>query len=382
MSIVAYTGLPGSGKTYSVVKHQIMPALKLGRTVVTNVPLRTDALSALGLPGAVVEFPTEVIAAEPHRIREYVTAGCIFVLDEVWRLFPQGQQANKVPEEYKSLLAEHRHMVDELGNSTQIVFVVQDLANIGAFARRLVEETFVTTKLGFVGLSGSYRVDVFRGAQTGATPPVSARLRMVGPHRYDKAIFALYVSHTMAAAGTEGGADETKIDGRANILKRPAFVIGAVLCPLLIFGGVHMLRSTMSRVRGPERTPTPLASADGRGARSSAERSEPAALPTVERGAIVRPSDVRLLLEVQDGDDGSTGGVLTDGRRVMHVSGSECRSVDGRLQCLYEGRYYDAAGAVDNALTPVGKPAPVLPRLEPAVPGNASVVRAEAPRRS
>src|SRR5258708_5249561 len=112
MSIVAYTGLPRSGKSYSVVEHQILPALKAGRKVVTNLPLRMDAIEALNMPGEVVEFPLTTVVAEPHKILEYCTAGCIFILDEAWKIFPQGVQSNKVPDEYKALLAEHGHMVD------------------------------------------------------------------------------------------------------------------------------------------------------------------------------------------------------------------------------------------------------------------------------
>ncbi len=68
------------------------------------------------------------VAAEPHRVREFVKPGCVWVLDEVWRLFPQGQHANRVPDDFKSLLAEHRHMLDAAGQSVRIVLGVQDLA--------------------------------------------------------------------------------------------------------------------------------------------------------------------------------------------------------------------------------------------------------------
>jgi zona occludens toxin (predicted ATPase) len=356
VSIVAYTGLPGAGKTYAVVEHQILPALKAGRTVVTNVPLRDEAIAALGYSGTVVQFPVEAVTAEPHRIKEFVTAGSVFVLDEVWRLFPQGQQANKVPDEYKSLLAEHRHMVDAAGNSTQIVFVVQDLANIGAFARRLVENTFVTTKLGFVGLNGSYRVDIFHAGVTGAAPPVSNRLRFV-MGRYRKEIFQLYKSHTMATDDAAGGANEKKIDGRANILLRPAFVVGAIAVPLLLWFSIHTFTKAFHGSTALVKTGAPVGpTADG--ARNGVERAAPAGPVWAARQGDM-PPEPRILLESEDSSrPGETEVLFSDGKRLIRLSGSACRHFARSIRCAWKGAYYDAAGYVEPiAQGPLAKPA-------------------------
>jgi zona occludens toxin len=332
-----------------VVEHQILPALKAGRTVVTNVPMQEGELTALGLSGNLVVFPVEAVAAEPHRIRDYVTAGSVFVLDEVWRLFPQGQQANKVPDEYKSLLAEHRHMVDESGNSTQIVFVVQDLANIGAFARRLVENTFVTTKLSYVGLSGSYRVDVFHGAQTGATPPVSNRLRMI-TGRYRKEIFKLYKSHTMAAAETLHGANEVKMDTRANIFKRPAFIVGAIAVPVMLWYSLHTFAAAFHKGTSP----ATAAQSSGGGSRSGAERAPAAgfASESAPRASKDTPSggDIRVLLELTRGGLSPSVVVLlqVEGHRLAELPESACQQFGVTLRCLYKGSWYDKAGLVER----------------------------------
>ena len=62
MSTLAYVGRPGSGKSYAVVENQIMPALKAGIKVVTNIPLIMDEIRKV-LPGAdVVEFPATSVA--------------------------------------------------------------------------------------------------------------------------------------------------------------------------------------------------------------------------------------------------------------------------------------------------------------------------------
>jgi len=236
MSVLAYTGLPGSGKSYAVVEHQILPALKAGRRVVTNIPLNLDAIRQILPDAEVVEFPTEQIKGEPDRIFDYVTPGCVFILDEVWRLFPSGLRSNKVPEPFKSLLAEHRHMVDAAGNSTQIVLVTQDLAQISAFARQLVETTFRSVKMTVIGADRRFRVDVFQGPVSGPNPPLQSRIREVYG-TYKPEVYKLYKSHTMSESA-EAGANEKSVDQRANVWRKPSIILGFVAAPLMVFFGV------------------------------------------------------------------------------------------------------------------------------------------------
>jgi zona occludens toxin len=40
-------GIPGSGKSYEAVVMHVLPALKAGRKVITNLPLLVDKFSAL-----------------------------------------------------------------------------------------------------------------------------------------------------------------------------------------------------------------------------------------------------------------------------------------------------------------------------------------------
>lgn len=224
MSIIAYTGLPGSGKSYSVVAHQILPALKQGRRVVTNIPLKRDAIRNKVTKGEIVELPLEVVAGEPEKLEEYATPGSVVIVDELWRLFPAGMKTDRVPEVFKSWLAEHRHRLDSRGRSMQIVFVTQDLAQIAAFARQLVEQTFHHKKLSDVGMDSRFRVDIYHGPVTGAVPSVQARIRQVQA-RYKSEVFLMYDSHTMSES-TVSSIDESKVDARGNALKRPIIWLG------------------------------------------------------------------------------------------------------------------------------------------------------------
>lgn len=235
MSIYAYTGLPGSGKSYNVVDKQILPALREGRTVVTNLPLN-EALVREAIPGCDLRFfDIEAVRQEPGTLDDVVPAGAVWVADELWKLWPAGVKTDRIPDVWKSFLAEHRHKVGQDGRSTQIVFVTQDLAQISAFARQLVEQTFHHTKLGHLGAKGSFQVVVYQGAVTGAVPPDSRKITS-SLGRYRKEIFPFYKSHTMSETGAAG--DESNVDARGNIWRRPGiYALGLLGLGCLAFGG-------------------------------------------------------------------------------------------------------------------------------------------------
>jgi Zonular occludens toxin (Zot) len=360
MSIVAYTGLPGSGKSYSVVEHQILPALRAGRLVVTNLAMKLEEVEKLNLPGELVIFSLETWIAEPVRMHDVVKPGCVLVIDEVWKIWPQGMTVNNTPPQYGQLLAEHRHMVDTQNNSTQIVLLVQDLANIAAFARRLVENTFVSHKLGYLGLSKSYRVDIYYGGVTGCTPNVNKRLRFIAG-RYKKEVYALYKSQTMSdSAGGHG--DESKVDGRANIFKKPIFLLGCVFAPLCIGWGLWQFNKAFHKMSDSGKGVVSMRDEGGRGSaqRSEADSGRPGSLRASLREV---PSSIRVLLDVVDEKHPDHAGVyLADGPRIIRFRESECRRFGRNIQCLYRGAYYDSAGYVE----PEAKP-PLAVKAEPVV---------------
>jgi zona occludens toxin len=219
MTITAYTGLPGSGKSYGVFENVIVPALTNKKPVWTNIPCHEEKLiEKFGVTPTA--FQIDDITKNPDWFQSVFEAGALLVLDECWRLWPAGLRANNVLMQHKSFLAEHRHMVGENGLSTEIVLVTQDLAQISSFARNLVENTFHVTKLSKLGLDKRFRVDVYFGPVTGATPPKSKREREIHG-TFKSEIHAFYKSHTMSKTG--GAGDESRTDGRFNILKGGMF---------------------------------------------------------------------------------------------------------------------------------------------------------------
>ncbi len=224
MSISAYTGLPGHGKSYGVVSNAIVPALKQGRRVWTNIPMHEDALIEY-TGSTVTSFAVQDIVDNPRWFQDVFESGALIVIDEVWRLWPAGLKANNMNELHSSFFAEHRHMVGEDGYSTEIIIVTQGLNQIASSIRGLVENTYLVHKAVNLGLSKKFAVEVYYGPVTGVTPPKSKIVNTIHGV-FKKEIYALYQSHTMSKSGA---GNEKQADGRNNYLKSGNFMF-------LIFG--------------------------------------------------------------------------------------------------------------------------------------------------
>ncbi len=214
MAISAYSGLPGSGKSYSVFEYVIIPALKEGREVWCNIPCHKEKLETdFGL--SPVLFDIADLKQNHNWFSEVLPKGVLLVIDECWDLWPQGLKANQVPDQHKEFIAKHRHLVGETGRSTEICLVTQDLADIATFARNKVDKTFRTTKLDLLGTPNRFRVDIYSGGMSGANPPVKKRIQeQFGS--YKKEIYQYYISHTGSDTGQAG--NETRSDNRFNIM--------------------------------------------------------------------------------------------------------------------------------------------------------------------
>lgn len=212
MAIDAYVGLPGHGKSYGVTEHVIIPSLKQGRKIVTNIPLNEEKLLAdFGEAGGeIVQLPLDW--HETEDLHDVAPPGCVLVLDEVWRRWPAGEYSKSANFQDQKLLAEHRHRVDEAGQSMRVVLVTQDLAQISNWVRLLVESTYRISKKG----KKFYVVTIYMGAVTGVRPPRSAILRQVSG-TFKKSVFQYYSSATQSTTGAVG--DESTADARASILK-------------------------------------------------------------------------------------------------------------------------------------------------------------------
>ncbi|QLB14722.1 hypothetical protein A6B39_04275 [Mannheimia granulomatis] len=234
MAIFAYTGIPGSGKSYEVVSSVILEAFKKGRKIVTNIEgISEDRLVEYCSKdnkkitrehlGALLKVTDEECQQEnffPYKGSENTIcqAGDLICLDEVWRIFP----SDKIHKNHRSFIAEHRHFTNEKGDCCDLVVINQSVAGIPRFIKDRIESTFVMRKMTMFGSAKRYRVDVFTGVKINKTSLIAQY-----HNKYDKAIFNLYKSFD----GVNG--KQNVVDDRQNFFKSGQFkliVLSAVFC--------------------------------------------------------------------------------------------------------------------------------------------------------
>lgn len=240
MAIEAYTGMPGDGKTYEAVKSVILPALKRGQRVVTNIrglnaekigahldipPARVKALikefhidDALGTGGIKPEFfPTE--GGNDDGILEW---GAYNVIDEAHFVFGTG---SKFDNRGKYFLRQHRHEnVDD--QSTQIVLITQSIDDLTSSVKNVVRATTRCIKKTMYGRHKSYYVRKFNGANE-----APSKLLNEDSHKYEEPYISMYQTQR-GKVGNEKG-----VDNRGSIWARKrlwVFVGIALLATLLL----------------------------------------------------------------------------------------------------------------------------------------------------
>ncbi|GHS81669.1 hypothetical protein PAGU2196_25030 [Pseudomonas sp. PAGU 2196] len=236
MAIHAYVGKPGHGKSYGVVEHVVIPSLKQGRHVVTNIPLVADDLLA-DFGGKISQLPEDWF--EQDDLADILPPGCVAVIDECWRRWPAGVNANHANKTDKVLLAEHRHRVDGKNNSMRVVLITQDLAQISSWVRLLIENTYRIRKMS----KRAFKLEVYNGYVTGDSPPKSKLIRTTGGS-FKKSVYGYYKSATQSSTGEVG--DESAADGRASYLRSFglwAYLGGGIVCLIL---GIYFVSNYLS----------------------------------------------------------------------------------------------------------------------------------------
>lgn len=247
MSINAYCGLQGSGKSYEVTSSVIVPAIDAGRRVVTNIdgideaavhayiessirkeqgrPLGTIVLVDNDRVGQPHFFPSESNLDSPC----VVQPGDLVVLDEAWRFWPS--DGGKLAPEHMQFFRMHRHFTHrDTGVACDIALVIQDISGLHRNVRNVVECSFRTTKLKSLGLSTSYRLEVFEGYRQTRRSRIDLYVK-----RYRKEIFSLYRSYSTA------NGRESAIDQRQNILRNPSLWFWSALFIVCVIGGSTLI---------------------------------------------------------------------------------------------------------------------------------------------
>lgn len=239
MPINAYTGLMGSGKSYECVAAVIIPAIRSGRRVVTNVDgIDGDAIRAychekwetpLEKLGTVVHCKNDDVGLPTFLpfgdgTETLCQPGDIICIDEAWRFW--GTDC-KLLSEHKIFFREHRHFVEPTTKvCCDLVLMVQDIGDLHRTLKVVVEVSFRTTKIKTLGWNKTYRVEMWEGYKQTVRGRVSVENK-----RYDAAIFPLYSSY-------QGGTGkELQVDSRQNVLKSwKPWVLAAIIIALFSWG--------------------------------------------------------------------------------------------------------------------------------------------------
>jgi zona occludens toxin len=254
MSIKAYVGRMGSGKTYEVASVVIYKALASGRRVVSNIAgldieAYKDLMLAEGVPedriGQLVQVSHEDVTKpefwrtdkdEAEGVDSFIQPGDLVALDEIWR-FWEGFAGRKMPERVMNFYRMHRHFTHpETGTACDVAIITQDVLDIARKVRAVIEETYYMEKLTAIGSTRRYRVDIFQGTRTSRKPLRSLQ------RSYDPRFFPLYSSHSQKKEG-DADAVEENIDQRGNILKGALFKIILPVGALVMAGAVYVVFS-------------------------------------------------------------------------------------------------------------------------------------------
>jgi zona occludens toxin len=243
MPINAFGGGPGTGKTYGVMEHVILPAISQGRFILTNI----EGLNEQAIYDYVAEhfykgkiicvghirrcdrnapddedfFPGEAMLDKPVPVPvpalRSVAGGDLVVIDEATRYWNTG---DKVKKSHAYFFREHRHFANEMGHTCDLVVIDPDIGMLVRALKGKIEMTSLTHKPKELGLE-RYTVNLYRRAFVNRKP-----ISTLGPYKFKPEIYSLYKSYSHEKA------KEQAIDKRQNVLANKmvwAYVFGTVV---------------------------------------------------------------------------------------------------------------------------------------------------------
>lgn len=190
------SGRPGSGKTYEAVTSHIIPALKQGRKIVTNIPLNVEwFVNVIGLPcrelivqidGGFHNYGGKRFFSQAEHFLQYQDwrnesgQGVYFFVDECHLAMPKGG----TDKDLKEYLSMHRHYGHD------IMLLTQNFRKVDGDVKDMVQNCYFCTKLTFLGKDKKYVVKVADG--------VSRNIVVTHQREYEDKYYPAYISHTKA----------------------------------------------------------------------------------------------------------------------------------------------------------------------------------------
>lgn len=240
MAILLYFGVPGAGKSYEVVSSRVIPALKEGRRVVTNIRgLDIDKIKAYIIKGdkkydiknlgTLESIDNDLILTDDffpyfdeneNAVEDtFIKRNDYIILDESWRFFPDSKKMT-APQE--SFFAEHRHF------STDIILINQTSTGINKYALGRVESLYECSNLKRAGLK-RYVVHTYSGNKAYQKNKITS-----APKKFKTDVYALYHSYA------NGNGDE-KLQSSSiySTFKFKFLFVAFCFCAFLIIHGVY-----------------------------------------------------------------------------------------------------------------------------------------------
>lgn len=231
-------GRPGGGKSYESVVYHVIPALREGRKVITNLPLKLDYFRLIfgeQLTSLIeVRNPTKEHPRRFKTVDEYgdtwthpeTGVGPLYVIDECHEALRRGRTEQAVEEWF----ARHRH------SKSDVLLITQSHRKIDANICDLVDIVYTVGKATALGSQERY----VRTTKTGVRGTVlDTQIRA-----YDPTYFPFYQSHT--ASSTMG--KEATIKDVKPIWKNWQFGAAAVF--LLV--GITVVAMNASKLLSPD----------------------------------------------------------------------------------------------------------------------------------
>lgn len=237
MPINVYTGLMRSGKSYEVVSEVIVPAIRSGRRVVTNVDgiseekihqylLAKNPQADAAKFGRVLHVTNEQVFKEeffPYyddakdaHTDTVVQPGDLVAIDEAWRFWGDGMKVHK---NHRSFFLEHGHFTDAAtGVACDLVLMIQDMNTLERKLKSVVAFNFRTHKKVSLGLNNTYSLTMWEGYKQAKSNKIGNWVR-----RYKKDVFPLYSSFKGGGKGVLVNADS-----RQNIFASKKIWLGLV----------------------------------------------------------------------------------------------------------------------------------------------------------
>ncbi|POC64937.1 hypothetical protein VV7356_24190 (plasmid) [Vibrio vulnificus] len=307
MSITLIKGRPGAGKSYECVVHHILPSIKDGRKVVTNIPLNIDHFAFIY--GDEVRELLEVVPfdfdgghrylSDPEDYKKYQDwknekgQGCLFVLDECHLLFPlsgRGKAQSDLAERQIEFFSGHRHW------GFDFIFLTQSDRKINRLLREDIEICIEVRKNRAMG-DKSYRryVYYYGDGKRGGLIEQDSR-------EYKDKFFPFYKSHTKSEGEvTEASIKDMKKWHQHWFIRIPLL--------LIIVGGFFAYKN-ISQTFGDKTNSEPVA---------ALQQSEPKSKKTVRTSPVSSSFKGLPFGEFEIFIEGYSDSSYTDKNGVYHI---------------------------------------------------------------